>query len=97
MVTTLKVILRLCKIFVRRGLLIQNRFRLATVQARRNLEIGRGVRIVPLSHFECGENVTIADGAVLDCGGQVWCNYKGGIKIGNNSYIGYNAVLLGGG
>ncbi len=76
---------------------IQNRLRLILIQTKKNLDIGPHVRISPLSHFNTGGDVTIAQGSILDCGGQIWCDYKGGIKIGSGSYIGYNCVLLGGG
>lgn len=76
---------------------LQNRVRLYFIKIKNNLVIEKGVRIVPLSHFWVGKNVHIARGTILDCGGQFFCDYKGGIKIGNNTYIGHYCVLLGGG
>lgn len=67
------------------------------IQAKKNLYIGPHVRIIPLSYFNVGSNVTIAQGSILDCGGQIWCDFKGRIEIGTGTYIGYNCVLLGGG
>jgi acetyltransferase-like isoleucine patch superfamily enzyme len=75
---------------------LQNKFRVRLTEIKNNLLIGRGVTIIGLSNLNIGKKVTIAHGAILDCGGQSWCNYKGGIKIGSNSYIGYNSVLIGG-
>lgn len=42
----------------------------------KHLVIGRKVKITPLSHFKIGRNVAIADGVILECGGQIWCDYK---------------------
>ncbi len=44
-----------------------------------------------------GENVYICKGTLLECGGEEWCNYGGGISIGDSAYIDPYAVLLGGG
>jgi maltose O-acetyltransferase len=75
----------------------QHRIRVYSRKVGNNLVIGKRVRIVTLSRFKVGKNVGIADGVILDCGGNIWGELRGGITIGNNSYIGYNSVLLGGG
>jgi len=77
--------------------ILQNRMRIKMLWFTKNVVVGRGVRIVPLSHFRVGRNTAIDQGTVLDCGGLIWNDYKGGIVIGESSYIGYNSVLLGGG
>jgi serine acetyltransferase len=76
---------------------IQNRLRLFFIKIRFDLVIEKRVSICSLSHFIVGRNVYISEGAILNCGGAKWCDYKGGIKIGKDSHIGYHCILLGGG
>jgi len=75
----------------------QHRIRVYYKKVSNQLVIGKRVRIITLSRFKVGRKVGIADGVIFDCGGNIWGEARGGITIGNNSYIGYNSVLLGGG
>ncbi len=44
-----------------------------------------------------GKHIYICKGTLLECGGGKWCNYGGGISIGDYAYIDPYAVLLGAG
>lgn len=44
-----------------------------------------------------GENITIQKGTILHCGGMKWSNFKGHIKIGDDSIISPNCIFYGAG
>lgn len=76
---------------------IQNSLRIFFVNVKYGLMLEKRVSIYSLSHLKVGRNVYISEGSILQCGGEKWCGYKGGISIGDGSHIGCNCVLLGGG
>jgi len=49
------------------------------------------------SRLALGENIYIRNGTFIECGGEKWCNYGGGVTIGDNVFIAPNVTLLGGG
>jgi acetyltransferase-like isoleucine patch superfamily enzyme len=55
------------------------------------------VRIKHPERLSLGKDVYICTGTLLECGGEEWCNYGGGITIGDAAYIDPYAVLLGAG
>lgn len=60
-------------------------------------EIEHGVQIKNPERLSLGENVIVQRGTILHCGGMAWCNYSGGLSVGNNVYIGPYCVLFGAG
>ncbi len=62
-----------------------------------NVHIEDGVQIVNSDRLRLGQNIYICRGSVLHCGGEEWCNFQGGITIGDYAYIAPNCVLFGGG
>ena len=59
--------------------------------------IESGVQIKGSERLFLGENVIIQKDTILHCGGMKWCDYKGSIKIGDNSCLSPNNVLYGSG
>ena len=59
--------------------------------------IEEGVQIIKPRRLRLGENVIICRGAIIECGGRKWCDFKGGVTIGDNVYIAQNALLFGAG
>jgi acetyltransferase-like isoleucine patch superfamily enzyme len=56
-----------------------------------------GVVIKTPSRLILGKNVVLQRRALLHCGGKVWCNYLGGISLGDNVVIGPNCTIYGAG
>ncbi|MCX8045023.1 MAG: acyltransferase [Desulfobacterota bacterium] len=55
------------------------------------------VQIVNPKNLRLGNHVYICKGSVLHCGGEPWCDFRGGITIGDHVYIAPNCVLFGAG
>lgn len=55
------------------------------------------VQIINPLKLSLGDNIYIAKGTILNCGGGEWCNHAGKITIGDQVYIGPYSVLLGAG
>jgi len=55
------------------------------------------VEIRAIERLNVGQNTIIGANSLLHCGGRKWCNFKGSIKIGKDSYIGPNSILFGAG
>ena len=51
----------------------------------------------PLSNLHLGENVRFYNNIILHLGGMDWCQEKGCIEIGDNSFIYQNCVIYGAG
>jgi len=62
-----------------------------------NVHIENGVQIINSKNLRLGKNIYICRGSVLHCGGEAWCNFQGGISIGDYTYIAPNCVLFGAG
>lgn len=62
-----------------------------------NAHFEEGVEIRGIDNLRIGCNVTIGARSLLHCGSMAWCDYRGGIEIGDDSYIGPNSVLFGAG
>jgi galactoside O-acetyltransferase len=60
------------------------------------LRLGPGVDVRSPERLSLGRDVFIDAGAVLHCGGMSW-SPGGGISLGDNVYVGPNAVLFGAG
>ena len=65
--------------------------------AHPTVTLEEGVRIKHLERLQLGKHIYICRGTLLECGGEAWCNYSGGISIGDYVYIDPYAVLLGAG
>lgn len=61
------------------------------------LHVGPGTTILPVDRFRPGQGGEIAEGCLLNCGGMDWCDFGGGITLGDRVYIGPNCVLFGAG
>jgi len=59
--------------------------------------IEQGVQVINSRRLRLGQHIYIAKGTILNCGGEAWCDGRGGISIGDQVYIGPNSVLLGAG
>lgn len=55
------------------------------------------VQIVNPDTLSLGRHIYVAKGSILNCGGEQWCDFCGGITIGDQVYIGPYSVLLGAG
>lgn len=67
------------------------------IKNKYNFHIAADTHVYPFEKFECGKGGEIAEGCLLNCGGMDWCNFGGGIKLGDGVYIGPNSVLFGAG
>ena len=56
-----------------------------------------GVVIKTPSRLKVGRGVVIQRRALLHCGGKAWCDYGGGISLGDHVVIGPNYTLYGAG
>ncbi len=56
-----------------------------------------GVVVKSSSRLVLGKGVVLQRRALLHCGGKSWCDYKGGITLGNHVVIGPGCVLYGAG
>jgi acetyltransferase-like isoleucine patch superfamily enzyme len=61
------------------------------------LHLGPWVEIRSPERLRLGKRVVIDNGAVLHCGGMEWSHGRGGISIGDDTYVGPKAVLFGAG
>jgi acetyltransferase-like isoleucine patch superfamily enzyme len=61
------------------------------------LWLGRGVEIRSPERLRLGKRVRIENGVLLHCGGMEWSGGRGGIVIGDDTYVGPKAVLFGAG
>ena len=61
------------------------------------LRVEEGVQIKSPDRLKVGKNVVIQKGTILHCGGMEWCDYKGNIKIGDDSLISPYCLFEGGG
>lgn len=61
------------------------------------VKIEDGVQIINSKRLKLGEHIYISRGTVLNCGGEAWCDGRGGISIGDHVIISPNCVLLGAG
>lgn len=59
------------------------------------VSFGRGVEIINTKNLVLGKNVSFQDRVMLHCGGLDWCNFTGGIEIGDNSTISPNCIFWG--
>jgi acetyltransferase-like isoleucine patch superfamily enzyme len=70
--------------------------RLSKLTAR-GLSCEIGVFVKTPSRLVLGRDVTLQRRALLHCGGKKWCDYGGGIELGDGVVIGPNCVLYGAG
>lgn len=56
-----------------------------------------GVVVKSPSRLRLGRDVTLQRRAILHCGGKPWCDYEGGIELGDGVVIGPNCTLYGAG
>jgi acetyltransferase-like isoleucine patch superfamily enzyme len=56
-----------------------------------------GVVIKSPSRLHLGRNVVLQRRALLHCGGKDWCDYGGGIELGDGVVIGPGCILYGAG
>ena len=56
-----------------------------------------GVVIKTPSRLKLGDGVVLQRRALLHCGGKVWCDYRGGITLGDHVVVGPNCILYGAG
>lgn len=61
------------------------------------VRIEEEVQIINPAGLKLGSHVYICKGSVFHCGGEAWCDYRGGITIGDHVYIAPNCVLFGAG
>jgi len=61
------------------------------------LHLGKWVEIRSPHRLKLGRNAILETGVVLHCGGFDWSSDAGGITLGDDCYIGPNAVLFGSG
>ena len=80
-----------------RRVIHQKRILYELCQKYPSLHIEEGVQIKSPQNLLFGKNINIQKGAILHGGGMKWCDYKGKITVGNNSFIGPYAVLFGAG
>lgn len=67
------------------------------IREHEGLSLGRGVEIRSPARLRLGKRVTIENGVLLHCGGMEWSGGRGGIAIGDDTYVGPKAVLFGAG
>lgn len=56
-----------------------------------------GVVVKSPRRLKLGRNVVLQRHALLHCGGRVWCDYKGGIDLGDYVVVGPRCTLYGAG
>ena len=56
-----------------------------------------GVRVISPSRLSLGRGVTVQRRSILHCGGKRWCEYSGGIALGDHVVIGPGCTLYGAG
>jgi len=73
--------------------------KLANELMRKNegLDLGRWVEIRSPERLRLGKRVVIDSGALLHCGGMEWSQGRGGISIGDDTYVGPKTILFGAG
>lgn len=59
--------------------------------------LDNGLIVVSPHLLRLGNNVSVQRGTTLHCGGLDWSEGRGGITIGDSSYVGPNCVLWGAG
>lgn len=64
-------------------------------KANPTVTFGKGVIIKNAKSLKLGKNIFIGEDTFLHCGGMEWCNFSGGIDIGDNAYIGARNVIWG--
>jgi len=74
-----------------------NKLRQNLLEQNDGLSIRRGVEIRSPKLLVLGKGVIIDSYVLLHCGGMDWSSGKGGIRIGDYSYIGPHSVLFGAG
>lgn len=67
------------------------------LRQREGLHLGRWVEIRSPERLHLGKRVVIDSGVPLHCGGMEWSQGRGGISIGDDTYVGPKAVLFGAG
>jgi len=67
------------------------------VRKNPTLRLEEDVQILSPDRLFLGEDVLIMKGAILDCGGLEWCDYRGRITLGDRCAIGSYSVLIGAG
>jgi acetyltransferase-like isoleucine patch superfamily enzyme len=92
-------ILQLPELLIRHFLELVQERRLRSKLIKQNMELSLGKRVEIRSpeRLHLGKGVMIDSGVLLHCGGMAWSDGRGGIRIGDNSYIGPNSVLFGAG
>ena len=55
------------------------------------------IHVISPARLRLGKNVVIRAGTTLDCGGLAWTRWGGGITIGDDSEVGHDCLLWGGG
>ena len=78
-------------------LLRERRLRTTLIKQNDALSLGKRVEVRSPERLTFGKGVIIDSGVLLHCGGMQWSDGKGGISIGDSSYIGPNSVLFGAG
>lgn len=56
---------------------------------------GKDVEIINPAALKLGKNVSFQDHVILHCGGMEWCNYTGGIEIGDHSVVSPGCIFWG--
>lgn len=67
---------------------------LAKVSAK-GLRCERYVKVKTPSRLKLGRGVVLQRASLLHCGGKVWCDYDGGIELGNHVVVGPSCILYG--
>lgn len=77
---------------------VAREWQLYTVQLRHpTAQFESGVQIVTGARLTLGRNVVIRRNVQLDCGGAAWTRYQGFITIGDDTEVGADCMLWGGG
>lgn len=70
--------------------------RLARISAK-NFVCEPGVVIKSPTRLTLGQGVVLQRRALLHCGGKVWCDFAGGISLGNHVVVGPSCIFYGAG
>lgn len=82
------------------GMIRRIKYKCAIIKFRKkypNVFIERSVQVKNIRDLTIGKNVVIQKGSILHCGGMKWSDFKGYIRIGDDSVISPYCIFYGAG